>query len=167
MAKLQDPLLGDNIEFSRMKWAICVAFVGIAILVNATPQSNAKATSSSKKTTSKGSRAAATGKKRRTRRAAGPSYQTHPDAERYQQIQQALADRGYFKGEVNGQWGDDSVEALKRFQADQKLDNDGKINSLTLIGLGLGPKHEAGAPTPPAANTAPAPSTTEASPPPH
>lgn len=71
-----------------------------------------------------------------------PSYQLHPDPERYQQIQQALADRGYFKGEVNGQWGDDSVDALKRFQADQKLDDDGHLTALTLIGLGLGPKHD-------------------------
>jgi len=71
-----------------------------------------------------------------------PSYQLHPDPERYQQIQQALADRGYFKGQVNGQWGDDSVDALKRFQTDQKLDNDGHLNALTLTGLGLGPKHD-------------------------
>jgi Putative peptidoglycan binding domain len=71
-----------------------------------------------------------------------PSYQLHPDPERYQQIQQALADKGYFKGQVNGVWGDDSVDALKRFQADQKLDNDGHLNALTLTGLGLGPKHD-------------------------
>jgi peptidoglycan hydrolase-like protein with peptidoglycan-binding domain len=71
-----------------------------------------------------------------------PSYQLHPDPERYQQIQQALADRGYFKGQVNGQWGDDSVDALKRFQIEQKLDPDGKISALSLIGLGLGPKHD-------------------------
>ena len=77
-----------------------------------------------------------------SRSAPAPSYQLHPDQERYQQIQQALTDKGYFKGEVNGQWGDDSVDALKRFQADQKLDDDGHINSLTLIGLGLGPKHD-------------------------
>jgi hypothetical protein len=77
-----------------------------------------------------------------TRVAAAPSYQLHPDPERYQQIQQALAGKGYFKGAVNGQWGDDSVDALKRFQLDQKLDNDGRLNALTLIGLGLGPKHD-------------------------
>jgi hypothetical protein len=71
-----------------------------------------------------------------------PSYQLHPDADRYLEIQKALADRGYFKGEVNGEWGDDSVDALKRFQIDQKLLDDGKINSLSLIGLGLGPKHD-------------------------
>jgi peptidoglycan hydrolase-like protein with peptidoglycan-binding domain len=78
----------------------------------------------------------------RTRRVSAPSYQTHPDPERYQQIQQALADKGYYKGDVNGQWNDDSSDALKRFQADQKLDSDGKINALTLRGLGLGPKHD-------------------------
>lgn len=72
----------------------------------------------------------------------GPSYQLHPDPERYQEIQKALADRGYFKGDVNGVWGDDSTDALKRFQSDQKLPDDGKISALTLIGLGLGPKHD-------------------------
>lgn len=80
----------------------------------------------------------------RAKRAPAPTYQLHPDPERYQQIQQALADRGYFKGQVNGEWGDDSVDAMKRFQTDQKLEPDGKINALTLTGLGLGPKHEAG-----------------------
>lgn len=91
------------------------------------------------------------------RRTVVPSYQTHPDEERYRQIQQALADRGYFKGEVNGQWEQDSVDALQKFQLDNKLPDiytDGKINSLSLIGLGLGPKHgdraEESVPTPPA-----------------
>ncbi|HEX4168442.1 MAG TPA: peptidoglycan-binding domain-containing protein [Bryobacteraceae bacterium] len=82
-------------------------------------------------------------KTRRVHHAApAPSYQLHPDPERYQQIQQALADRGYFKGQVNGQWNDDSIDALKRFQTDQKLDPDGKINALSLTGLGLGPRHD-------------------------
>ncbi|MDQ2841214.1 MAG: peptidoglycan-binding protein [Acidobacteriota bacterium] len=105
----------------------------------------------SKATRAKSSRNVTSSQKTRLRsRVAGrkvhtlpaPSYQLHPDPERYQQIQQSLADRGYFKGEVNGQWNDDSVDALKRFQADQKLDTDGKINALTLTGLGLGPKHD-------------------------
>ena len=80
--------------------------------------------------------------KSKARRAPGPSYQTHPDTARYQEIQKALADKGYFKGEPNGQWDNDSVDALKRFQADQSLDSDGKINARTLFGLGLGPKHD-------------------------
>ncbi len=101
---------------------------------------------------------------KRAKAKAGPSYQLHPDPERYQQIQQALADRGYFKGQVNGEWGDDSVAALKKFQDDQKLEPDGKINSLSLIGLGLGPRHDGStaiaAPVPPAP-----PPTTEGPPP--
>jgi hypothetical protein len=110
------------------------------------------------------------------RAAPGPSYQLHPEPERYQQIQQALADKGYFKGEVNGQWGNDSVDALKRFQADQKLDDDGHLNALTLTGLGFGPKHDSdigtsGVAAPnspnnsvpkPASMTPPAPATTPA-----
>ncbi len=74
--------------------------------------------------------------------APAPTYQLHPDPDRYQVIQKALADRGYFKGEPTGEWGDDSGEAMRRFQADQKIDNDGKIDSLSLIALGLGPKHD-------------------------
>jgi hypothetical protein len=84
-----------------------------------------------------------------------PVGQQHPEPNRYQEIQKALQERGYFKGEPNGEWKDDSSDALKRFQADQKLPNDGKVNSLTLIGLGLGPKHDSGPITPPPPSTLP------------
>jgi hypothetical protein len=93
-----------------------------------------------------------------SRRASGPPKpvgQQHPEPNRYLEIQKALQERGYFKGEPNGEWNDQSVEALKRFQTDQKLSNDGKINSLTLIGLGLGPKHEGGPVTPPSPSSLP------------
>ncbi len=82
------------------------------------------------------------GRKRLAHVAPAPTYQLHPDPERYQQIQQALTDRGYFKGQANGVWGDDSADALKRFQTDQKMEPDGKINALSLTGLGLGPRHD-------------------------
>jgi len=68
------------------------------------------------------------------------NYQATPSPERYKEIQQALAGKGYFKGNPNGEWGLDSVDSLRRFQADQNLDVDGKIGSLSLIALGLGPK---------------------------
>ncbi|MDQ2775818.1 MAG: peptidoglycan-binding protein, partial [Acidobacteriota bacterium] len=105
-------------------------------------------TAYSKKTVAKsgshsvGARSAHAHTKSRRHPAPAPSYQLHPDVQRYTQIQQALADRGYFKGAVDGQWNDDSVDALKRFQTDQKLEGDGKISALTLTGLGLGPKHD-------------------------
>jgi peptidoglycan hydrolase-like protein with peptidoglycan-binding domain len=58
------------------------------------------------------------------------------------EFQQALADRGYYTGPVNGTWGPDSIEALKRFQQDQNLTPDGKLGSLSIIALGLGPKRD-------------------------
>jgi peptidoglycan hydrolase-like protein with peptidoglycan-binding domain len=66
-----------------------------------------------------------------------------PSTERLKEIQQALADKGYFSSEANGTWGPSSIDALKRFQHDQNLTEDGKIGSLSLIALGLGPKREA------------------------
>jgi peptidoglycan hydrolase-like protein with peptidoglycan-binding domain len=81
------------------------------------------------------------GKARRTSTArASRSRQAAPSPERYKEIQQALASKGYYKGEVNGEWGPDSVEALRRFQSAQSLGPDGKLGSLSLIALGLGPK---------------------------
>jgi peptidoglycan hydrolase-like protein with peptidoglycan-binding domain len=68
------------------------------------------------------------------------STQREPAPERYKEIQQSLADKGYFAGPVNGTWNSDSVEALKRFQRDQNIGDDGKLGSLSLIALGLGPK---------------------------
>jgi peptidoglycan hydrolase-like protein with peptidoglycan-binding domain len=70
-----------------------------------------------------------------------PPVQQQPSSDRYKEIQQALADKGYFRGPADGAWNVDSVDALKRFQKDQNLDPDGKIGALSLMALGLGPKH--------------------------
>lgn len=80
--------------------------------------------------------------------------QQQPSQDRYKEIQQALADKGYFAGPADGNWGPSSMDALKRFQHDQNLVEDGKVGSLSLIALGLGPKRgsapsPAGAPPPP------------------
>jgi Putative peptidoglycan binding domain len=83
--------------------------------------------------------------------AAWRTRQTAPTPERYREIQDALAAKGYLSQEdANGVWGSSSVDALKRFQAEQKIESTGKINSLSLIALGLGPKHDAVAVKPPA-----------------
>jgi Putative peptidoglycan binding domain len=69
--------------------------------------------------------------------------QSAPTADRYREIQQALVTRGYLSQEdVNGVWGSSSADALKKFQTEQTLDSTGKIDSLSLIALGLGPKHD-------------------------
>jgi len=70
------------------------------------------------------------------------AVQQAPTPERYKEIQQALADKGYLQGSPTGQWGTDSADALKRFQQDRNLQPTGKLDSLSLIALGLGPRHE-------------------------
>ena len=76
--------------------------------------------------------------------------QMAPAPERYREIQEALVAKGYLAaGEGDGSWNAASSEALKRFQADQNLDPTGKINSLSLIALGLGPKRDSVAVKPP------------------
>ena len=67
-----------------------------------------------------------------------------PTPDRYRQIQEALAAKGFLQAEdATGSWNQTSVDALKRFQAAQNIESNGKINSLSLIALGLGPKREA------------------------
>jgi len=69
--------------------------------------------------------------------------QRTPTPERYKEIQQALADKGYLQtASPSGVWDNTSVEALKRFQEDQNLGATGKIDSLSLIALGLGPRRD-------------------------
>jgi peptidoglycan hydrolase-like protein with peptidoglycan-binding domain len=88
---------------------------------------------------------------RRRRHVRRPRYQLHPTVARYKQIQQALKDKGYYHGKIDGYWGPNSVSALQRFQTEQGIENEGKITALALIGLGLGPKHaHAITPHPPA-----------------
>jgi peptidoglycan hydrolase-like protein with peptidoglycan-binding domain len=65
-----------------------------------------------------------------------------PTPERYREVQQALADKGYYTGPIDGAWDAECVTALKRFQQDQNLVVDGKLGALSLIALGLGPKRE-------------------------
>jgi hypothetical protein len=70
--------------------------------------------------------------------------QQQPEPERIREIQQALNERGY-PLQVSGAWDASTVEALKKFQTDQKIENfsgKGKLDSMTLIALGLGPKRE-------------------------
>jgi peptidoglycan hydrolase-like protein with peptidoglycan-binding domain len=68
--------------------------------------------------------------------------QSAPTPERYREIQQALTDKGYGAGPVDGNWGAEWVNALKKFQTNQNLSSDGKLGSLSLIALGLGPKRD-------------------------
>ncbi len=107
-------------------------------------KSTAKSSKSAPKATSGKQSSKKTSSKRTPAKTAASSYrrstQREPAPERYKEIQQSLADKGYFAGPVNGTWNSDSVDALKRFQRDQNIGDDGKLGSLSLIALGLGPK---------------------------
>ena len=52
-----------------------------------------------------------------------------------------LSKAGYFDGPVNGKWGQSCIEALTQFQKDNGLEPTGKLDALSLIKLGLGPKY--------------------------
>lgn len=83
--------------------------------------------------------------------------QATPSADRYREIQQAMVEKGYYKGDPNGTWGPDSVDALKRFQKEQKLEPNGKLDAVSLIALGLGPKRNLAARSNPDPNSLPRP----------
>lgn len=82
------------------------------------------------------------GSKSRAPVARKPAVQLSPSSERYKEIQEALIAKGYLKTPSSGVWDSDSQEAMRRFQADQNLDSNGKLTSLTLISLGLGSKQQ-------------------------
>lgn len=81
-------------------------------------------------------------------RSYAPVAPMQPAPERVSEIQQALAAKGYYAGSANGVWGPESIDALKRFQKDHNLRDDGKLSSLSLISLGLGPTRPASDPKP-------------------
>ncbi len=82
-------------------------------------------------------------KKIASKRSTWRNRQATPSSDRYREIQDALVAKGYLPaGAATGTWDQASAEALKKFQAEQNLDSNGKINSLSLIALGLGPKHD-------------------------
>ncbi|MFN0101073.1 MAG: peptidoglycan-binding protein [Bryobacteraceae bacterium] len=66
--------------------------------------------------------------------------QQTPTEDRHLEIQRALATRGYLQTTPTGNWDAATIDALKRFQEEQNLPSTGKITSLSLIALGLGPK---------------------------
>jgi peptidoglycan hydrolase-like protein with peptidoglycan-binding domain len=96
----------------------------------------AKSTAAAK-STAKGAKAKTTVSAKSKKPAPTHYAQQRPTTERYTQIQQALVERGYLP-EATGDWGPESVEALKKFQAEQRLPSDGKLGSLSLRALGLG-----------------------------
>jgi len=133
---------------------LCAAVIAAAMAVCALPgavpvkkKAPAKPAVSTAKTTRPAARTASA--TRGSKKAAPVSRTTwrnrqmSPAPERYKEIQEALVAKGYLSSEdANGAWNTASTEALKRFQSEQNIESNGKINSLSLIALGLGPKRD-------------------------
>ena len=144
------------LSYAAMAAMIALAWSagGTAAVQQTTP---AKKTAAKKKAASASSRkpgaptrsASSRGKKTTGKRGVTwRNRQMSPTPDRYREIQGALASKGFLKPEdATGTWNQTSSDAMKKFQAEQNLDSNGKINSLSLIALGLGPRKEA-APTP-------------------
>lgn len=112
----------------------------------ATPKKK-KSTTSKPATKAAPKKTAAASRRRSTNRkpkvASWRNNQRSPTAERYKEIQEALASKGYLQPDtVSGVWDTPSMSALKKFQQDQNLEPSGKLDSLSIIALGLGPKRD-------------------------
>ena len=109
-----------------------------------TPAANTekKSASTSKSSSTKSSSKAPVKRATGRRTPPPPTDQTRPTKDRYAEIQTALANAGYYSGVKDGNWNDQSVKALQQFQQDQNLEPTGKIDSLTLIRLNLGPHYD-------------------------
>jgi peptidoglycan hydrolase-like protein with peptidoglycan-binding domain len=119
--------------------------VCVATFAAAPPTTKESATQKStvaKKPAAKGSKPVSS-KSIKGKIAQGPPRQAQPSSDRYREIQSALAAKGYYKGEPTGVWDQDSISAMRQFQEDQKLEATGKVNSRSLISLGLGPHNDA------------------------
>jgi hypothetical protein len=103
-------------------------------------------TSSTRKST-----ATATNKVTTARQVASRPYvplrPSSPSSDRYREIQESLISKGYMQGPASGVWDQNSTEAMRKFQTEQKMEPTGKISAKALITLGLGPKNETVAPT--------------------
>jgi hypothetical protein len=71
-----------------------------------------------------------------------PSASTSPgyDSALVRSVQQALNDKGYSAGPVDGRWGPATEEAVKRFQQASGLPQSGELEGSTLSALGIASK---------------------------
>jgi peptidoglycan hydrolase-like protein with peptidoglycan-binding domain len=76
--------------------------------------------------------------RKRTAVARQPARPVVPSSDRYREIQEALAKKGYLTTPPTGAWDQNAQDAMRKFQADQNLSVSGKLSSRSLIALGLG-----------------------------
>jgi hypothetical protein len=95
-------------------------------------------TTSAKSSTPKGKHSHAKTKARTSKKRGQKAI----DAERTEQIQEALVREHYMEGKPSGRWDDATQAALRRYQADQGWQSKTVPDSRALIKLGLGPNHD-------------------------
>jgi len=155
---------------STTHWFAVIAALSLSGLIATPARPGALApqqsSSSSSSTTSSAPAHSTSKKKSKKRHARREPSQKAPTPERISEIQSALARNGYYQGQPTGKWDANTISAMQKFQSDNGIEPNGKLNAPSLQKLGLGsstagvsaPKPPA--PTPPSA--APA-STTPAS----
>ena len=112
---------------------------------------------------SKSSKAHLTKGTRSTRHSHRLHGQQEIDGDRVTQIQQALIREHYMSGDPSGKWDDATLDAMKKFQADNGWQTRLAPDSRALVKLGLGPDYSnainaqnASFNAPPPVNTIPA-----------
>jgi peptidoglycan hydrolase-like protein with peptidoglycan-binding domain len=128
--------------FAALMAVLILAVPGINASQKAKSAASKKPAATAKKHTAKTTTHRRTTRHSRRRRQSWRYGQMEPTPERYKEIQQALIDKGYLAGPADGKWGAECSTGLKKFQQDQHLDPTGKLDALSLIALGLGPKRE-------------------------
>lgn len=78
-----------------------------------------------------------TGEKRTTAPTQSYSTPSTYDPNLVRSVQQALNDKGYNAGTVDGRWGPATQDAVKRFQQASGLAQSGELEHSTLVALGI------------------------------
>ena len=150
------PVAGKSSTPAPVKGPATVARTGSATATKKGPSTAARS-SAARKGSASAQRGGNRGRSNKGSQQSWRSRQLVPTPERYTEIQQALVQKGYLQGPATGKWDQSSTDALRRFQKEQNLEASGKIDSLSLIALGLGPKYDSASAAPPAVPPRPQP----------
>jgi Putative peptidoglycan binding domain len=136
-------LPGSSKKILTVGCAVLLAAAAAPAQTSATPAtkptqavpSNSSQSSASKTATHKKSRKSARSRKSNWRK----HGQQKIDAQRTQEIQDALIREHYMQGESSGVWDDATEKAMQRYQADHGWQSKSTPDARALIKLGLGP----------------------------
>src|SRR5271156_2559719 len=121
--------------------ASLVLTLAATVCVTATRAAIASATASAPQQATSSASSTASQKKKSTKKhhaSKREPTQKAPTPERISEIQSALARGGYYQGNPNGKWDSNTISAMQKFQSDNGLSNNGKIDAPSLQKLGLG-----------------------------